>query len=337
MPNIIEIAKKAKVSIATVSRALNNDPKVKEETKNLVVKIATELNYKPNLVARNFAKKTSNIIGLILPDIADEFFSELIKGVDKVSFQHNFYTMVISSHRYQKLEETLSSILRNGLLGGMILLVANISKELKAILSQTKIPFVLVSGGAHSSDYDVVSVDNYQGAYDMTNYLIRKCGYKNIAHISGPKDNEDAIIRIKAFQNALKDNGISVNRSFLVEGNFTRESGVQAAMKLMSFKNKPEVIFAANDMMALGCYDAASKKGFSIPDDIAIAGFDDIFVSQYLNPPLTTVRAQIEDEGKHAAELLLNKIKNCPGNNTPTKKIRITTELVVRNSTKLIN
>lgn len=336
MATIRKIAEKAKVSIATVSRALNNDPKVTEETKKLILKIANELNYKPNIVARNFAKKTSNIIGLILPDITDEFFSELIKGVDEVTYQHNYFTMVISSHRYLQLESTLSSVLRNGLLGGLILLVPNINASLKNILSQTKIPFVLISGGMNTTNYDVVSVDNYQGAYDITNYLIKKCGYTKIAHITGPTDNDDAKIRLKAFKDSCLENNISIPKNFIVEGDFTRESGLKSGMELMSLKNKPEVIFAANDMMALGCYDAASKKGLSIPDDIAVVGFDDIFVSQYLNPPLTTVRAQIEDEGKKAAELLIEKIKSKNSVNNQPKKIKIATELVIRNSTKIV-
>lgn len=336
MPNIKEIARRAKVSVATVSRALNDDPKVTPETKRLVHKIADELNYKPNIIARNFAKKTSNIIGLILPDITDEFFSELIKGVDEVSYQHNFFTMVISSHRYLHLENTLNSVLRNGLLGGMILLVPNISISLKNILSQTKIPFVIISGGSNSSSYDVVAVDNYQGAYDMTTYLIKKCGYTKIAHISGPMENDDAKLRIKAFKDACRQNDVNIPKNYLVEGDFTRESGLRIAMEMMSLKNKPEVIFAANDMMALGCYDAASKKGMSIPDDIGVVGFDDIFVSQYLNPPLTTVSAQIEDEGKRAAELLIEKIKSKSINSYQSKKIKIATELVIRNSTKII-
>lgn len=336
MPNIKEIARRAKVSVATVSRALNDDPKVTPETKRLVHKIADELNYKPNIIARNFVKKTSNIIGLILPDITDEFFSELIKGVDEVTYQHNFFTMVISSHRYLHLENTLNSVLRNGLLGGMILLVPNISISLKNILSQTKIPFVIISGGSNSSSYDVVAVDNYQGAYDMTTYLIKKCGYTKIAHISGPMKNDDAKLRIKAFKDACRQNDVNIPKNYLVEGDFTRESGLRLAMELMSLKNKPEVIFAANDMMALGCYDAASKKGMSIPDDIGVVGFDDIFVSQYLNPPLTTVSAQIEDEGKRAAELLIEKIKSKSVNSYQSKKIKIATELVIRNSTKII-
>lgn len=336
MPNIKEIARRAKVSVATVSRALNDDPKVTPETKRLVHKIADELNYKPNIIARNFVKKTSNIIGLILPDITDEFFSELIKGVDEVTYQHNFFTMVISSHRYLHLENTLNSVLRNGLLGGMILLVPNISISLKNILSQTKIPFVIISGGSNSSSYDVVAVDNYQGAYDMTTFLIKKCGYTKIAHISGPMKNDDAKLRIKAFKDACRQNDVNIPKNYLVEGDFTRESGLRLAMEMMSLKNKPEVIFAANDMMALGCYDAASKKGMSIPDDIGVVGFDDIFVSQYLNPPLTTVSAQIEDEGKRAAELLIEKIKSKSVNSYQSKKIKIATELVIRNSTKII-
>jgi DNA-binding LacI/PurR family transcriptional regulator len=335
-PTIKEIARKAKVSIATVSRALNNDGKVTPETRNLILKISQELSYNPNLLARNFAKKTSNIIGLILPDISDEFFSDIIKGVDEVTFNHNYFTMVVSSHRYLQLEESLNSIFRNSLFGGLIVLVPNISKELKTILKQTKIPVVLMSGGAHNSEYDVVSVDNYQGIYDMTEYLIKKCGYSKIAHISGPGDNDDAKIRVNSFLDACRDNGLSKSKSFIVEGNFTRESGFESGLKLMNLKKRPEVIFAANDMMAIGCYEAALQKGLTIPNDIAVVGFDDIFVSQYLNPPLTTVRAKIQDEGKKAAELLIKKIKFNASEKWTSKKIKITTELVIRNSTKIL-
>lgn len=334
MATIKDIAKSTKLSIATVSRALNNDPKVTEETKSIVLKAADKLNYRPNILARNFSKKKSNIIGLILPDITDEFFSELIKGVDSVTYKQNFYTMVISTHRYLDLESTLNSVLQNGLIGGMILLVPNINKNLKNILSQTKIPFVIMSGGMHSTDYDVVSIDNYQGAYDMTNYLIKKCRYKKIAHLTGPKENDDAKIRLKAFQDACQKNNIPIPKNFIVEGDYTREAGVKLGMELLSLKNKPEVIFAANDMMALGCYDAAAKKGLTIPDDIAVVGFDNIFVSQYLNPPLTTVSAQIEDEGKKAAELLIEKINSNDLSLYQPKKIKIATELIIRNSTK---
>lgn len=334
---IKEIAQRANVSIATVSRALNNNPNVNETTKQLIQKIANELNYKPNLAARNFVKKTSNVIGLILPDIADEFFSELIKGVDEVCYDNEYYTMVVSTHRYRTLEETLSSLIRSGLLGGLIILIPNFNESIKRILSSTKIPVVLIGGGLENNEHDIISLDNYQGVYDMTKYLIRKCNYTNLVHLSGPADNDDAAIRIKAFRDCCNDCNIPENNIQIIQGDFTRSSGALLGMEIMNLKNKPEVIVAANDMMALGCYDAAKKKGLSIPDDIAITGFDDIFVSQYLTPSLTTVRAQIEEEGHKAAELLMRKIKNNYDSEKVIEKIKVPTELVIRNSIKVLN
>lgn len=332
---IKEIAKRANVSIATVSRALNDSPKVTEQTKQIIQKIADELNYKPNLLARNFVKKTSNVIGVILPDIADEFFSELIKGIDEVCYANNFYTMVLSTHKYRTLEETLNSILRSGLLGGIIILIPGFTDNIKTLLSFTKIPIVLIGGGLKNGLYDIVSIDNYQGMYDLTKYLITKCGYKKFVHLSGPNDNDDAIIRTNAFKEACNEFSIPKSNQMIVEGDFTRGGGALLGYEIMNLKNKPEIIVAANDMMAWGCYDAAKKKGLSIPDDIAVTGFDDILLSQYLTPPLTTVRVQIEEEGKRAAELLMNKINNKNQKNK-IEKIKIPIELVIRNSIKPI-
>lgn len=208
--------------------------------------------------------------------------------------------------------------------------IPTLTKEIKYILKNTKLPFVLISGGLHSYSYDTVSINNYQGAYDMTNFIIKKKGFSKIVHITGPKDNDDAKLRLKGFIDTCKENQLKINNSFIAEGDFTREGGKRICMELLSQKNKPEVIFAANDMMALGCYDAASKKGLSIPDDIAVVGFDDIFVSQYLSPGLTTVRVQIEEVGKNAANILVNRIKN-KGKGKP-ERIYIPTELVIRGS-----
>lgn len=335
MYNIKDIAKKANVSTATVSRALNNDAKVIPETRDKILKIAEELNYKPNLLARNFVKKTSNIIGLILPDIADEFFSELIKGIDEVCYENNFFTMVISTHKYRTLEDTLNSLLRSGLLRGIIILIPNFSNEIKNLLSNSKIPVVLIGGASKNINYDIISIDNYQGMYDLTKYVIKKCGYSKLAHLSGPHDNDDALIRIEAFKDACKEFKLPSQNYIIVEGDFTRGSGALLGMEIMSLKNAPEIIISANDMMALGCYDAAQKKGISIPDDIAITGFDDIFLSQYLSPSLTTVKVQIEKEGRQAAELLMNKINNYERNKSPIR-ITIPTELALRNSIKII-
>ena len=325
-PTIKEIADRAKVSIATVSRALNNDQKVTPETKSLILKISEELNYRPNLLARNFAKKTSNIIGLVLPDLTDEFFTEIIKGVDEVTYKHGYYTMVASSHRYRSLEESLTALTNNGLVGGLILLISSVTKPIKDILDQSNLPVVLIAGT--SKENDVVSIDNYSGAFNMTEFLINK-NYRKLAHITGPPDNNDSQLRTKGFIDACKKHNIPLNKSWIVNGDFTKESGEKTCSRLVELKQKPEVIFASNDMMALGCYDILNSKGYKIPDEIGVVGFDDIFLSHYLTPALTTVRVQIEEVGRKAADILVKRLN---GDTSKWHEIKVSTELVVRES-----
>ncbi len=322
---IKEIAKKAGVSIATVSRALNDDPKVKPETKELVNSIAGELNYNPNLLARNFVKKTSNTIGLILPDIFDEFFTEIIKGVEQHCFSEGYFTMVTSSHSKRTTVEAVIDFMSTGLVGGIIMMAPAVSNEIKDVLSKCTIPFVVINGKKDFSKTDSINIDNYNGSFKMVEYLIEK-GYKKIAHITGPKENEDAVKRLQGFTDALKKHGLKVNKSWIVEGKFTIDSGVDCFNDIMKLKEKPEVIFAGNDMMAIGCYNAARLNKIKIPTDIAIAGFDDIFISQYLTPRLTTINVPIYEIGLHAAKMLLQRLNS--NENYKPQHLKIPTTLV---------
>ena len=329
-PTIKLIAAKANVSIATVSRVLNNDPKVTLETREKVLQISKELNYRPNLIARNFVKKTSNSIGLILPDISDEFFTDIIRGVDEITYKNGYYTMVASSHKYRTLIDSVNAFLHTGLVGGIVLLVSFLTDEIKNVLNNSKIPVVLISGKNDDSVFDNVTIDNYQGAFNATEFMIKKRGFTKIAHITGPSENGDAYLRKKGFTDACKKNGLEINKSFLVDGDFTKESGYKGFMKLYGLPEKPQAIFAGNDMMALGCYDAAQFLNVNIPKDISLIGFDDIFVSQYLNPPLTTVRVNIEEVGRAAANILLEKLNS--NNGKANSLVKIPTELVIRKS-----
>ncbi|HRP93686.1 MAG: LacI family DNA-binding transcriptional regulator [Ignavibacteriaceae bacterium] len=329
-PTIKQIAKKANVSIATVSRALNDDVRVTDETKAKVLRISNELNYKPNLVARNFVKRTSYAIGLILPDISDEFFTDIIRGVDEITYKNGYYTMVASSHKHRTLADSITTFSQTGLVGGVILLMSTMTDDLINILNHTTIPVVIIGGGKQKHDFDTVSIDNYQGAFNATEYLIKKKKFKKIAHITGPAENYDAFLRKKGFTDACKKNGISINKSFIIDGNYTIDSGYHAFIQLYGLPEKPEAIFAANDMMALGCYDAANYFNVKIPDDIGLVGFDDIFMSKYINPSLTTVRVQIEEVGKVAAKLLIERLNNSNGKSHSS--IKIPTELIIRNS-----
>ena len=324
---IKEIASKAKVSIATVSRALNNDSRVAEETQKKIQDLAVQLNYRPNVLARNFVKKKSNILGMILPEISDEFFTEIIKGVDEITYKNGYYTIVVSSHKYESLEEEIITFIHNGLFSGLILLLSDLRPELESVLIESHIPVVLINSNPKVKNFDTIAIDNYEGSYEMTRHLIKKKGYTRLGHITGPAQNDDALLRQEGFINACSKYNVKYS---IEQGNFTRESGYEGCKLLMNSKKDLQVIFAANDMMAIGCYDFIKEQGLKIPGDIGVVGFDDIFVSQYLTPPLTTVRARIEEIGKNAADILIKRITE----EIPSAKLTIkaSSELIVRNS-----
>jgi len=326
-PTIKEIAARAHVSIATVSRVINNDPRVSKETRAHILKIAEKLEYRPNILARNFAQKKSNLIGLILPEISDEYFTEVIKGVDEIAFSQNLYTVVASSHKYKSLKDEVVTFIRSGLLSGLILLVSYLDDELSSILSKSHLPVVIINSNSTNKKFDRIKIDDYYGSYSMTTHLIKKKNYNFLSHITGPLDNDDAVLRRNGFIDACKKYGAK----YLIEkGDFSQKGGFEACMKFMNLKSRPQAIFAANDMMAIGCYDYIKQNKLKIPDDIGVVGFDDIFVSRYLNPPLTTVQVNIEEVGKRAAELLLKKMQTT--NNIPSSVINIPTELIIRES-----
>jgi LacI family transcriptional regulator len=326
-PTIKEIAARAHVSIATVSRVINKDPRVTEETRTHILKIAEKLEYRPNILARNFAQKKSNLIGLILPEISDEYFTEVIKGVDEIAFSQNLYTVVASSHKYKSLKDEVVTFIKSGLLSGLILLVSNLNDELSSILSKSHLPVVIINSNSKNKKFDRIGIDDYFGSYSMTEYLIKKKHYDFLSHITGPLDNDDTGLRRYGFIDACKKYGA---KYIIEKGDFSQEGGFNACKKLMNLKSRPQVIFAANDMMAIGCYDYIKQIKLQIPQDIGVVGFDDIFVSQYLNPPLTTVHINIDEVGKRAAELLLNKIRST--NNIPPSVVHIPTELIIRES-----
>lgn len=324
---IKEIAAKARVSIATVSRALNDDPRVSKETHVRILRIAKDLEYSPNILARSFAQRKSNLIGLILPEISDEFFTEIIKGADEIAFSQKFYTIVASSHKYESLEEEILTFIKNGLIAGLVLLASNLDQKLLTMLLRSHLPIVLINSNKKIKRFDRISIDNYEGAFSMTSYLIKNKNYDFLSHISGPIENDDAVLRKQGFIDACKKHRVK----YLIEkSNFSREGGYESCKRLMNHSKRPQVIFAGNDMMAIGCYDLIKEANLKIPEEVGVVGFDDIFVAQYLSPPLTTVRVNIEEVGKRAVELLLNKIHNANG--AITSVVDIPTELVVRKS-----
>lgn len=330
--NIKEIAKRAGVSIATVSRALSGNSKVKDATSKKIKKIAQELNYKPNLLARSFVKGKTNIIGLILPDISDEFFSEIIKSVDDTSYQNGYFTMVISSHGNRSLIESINTMMNSRIVDGFIILLSSINDDIRKTLSINRVPFVTISGDTNIDNCDIVTVDNYKSSSEIVRFLYNN-GYRKIAYINGPKENSDAILRYQGFCDECKKLKLPINTAWVLNGDFKLAGGENAANKILQYKEKPEVIFAANDMMAAGCYNSLINNGYKIPEDIGVVGFDDILISEYLTPPLTTLKVDTESLGKFATEKLINRING--NDNSKHQIISVNTELIIRKSVKI--
>lgn len=329
---IKEIAAKANVSIATVSRALNNSKSIKRDTKKLILQTAKDLNYVPNIMARNLVKRKTNVIAFLLPEVGGEFFSEIIKGVDEVTYNNKYQLIVASSHSERNTVESTLEFLENSLVDGIVLMLPSLSEEVKDILKSYRTPIVIINGESNISEVNSVGIDNYQGTYSMTKYLIESLGYSKIAFIKGPSYNNDACERYNGFNKAIKDFKIKPNKEWEIDGDFSIISGEIACSRLLSVKKRPEVIFAANDMMAAGCYKAINSFGLKIPDDIGVVGFDHIFLADFLSPKLTTVHVPITDLGKVSAQLLFKQINSDNGKNFEHQKI--STGIIIGESTK---
>ena len=305
--NINEIARRAGVSIATVSRAFNNNGSVREETRRKILQLAREFNYKPNPIARSLSRKKTDTIGVILPELVDEFFMDIIRGIDEEGYRTNHYVMISSSHSQRNIVQTLLEFMSSGRVDGVILMAPQMQDKLTEILRQSKRPVVLLNGRKDLDNISCFNINNYQGAFTVVEHLIGH-GYKNIAIIQGAEGNCDAEERFRGYRNALINNNINIQNSFIVPGDFSAKSGYYGFSRLMSQPNKPEAIFAANDMMAIGAYEAARNSNLKIPHDVALVGFDDIYLSRLLSPRLTTVHVPIVELGTKAMRYLLNMI-----------------------------
>ncbi len=305
--SIVEIAKHAGVSIATVSRAINNSGSVRKETRNRILQIAEELNYKPNIIARSLSRSRTDTIGVILPELVDEFFTEIIRGIDEEAYRSGQFILVSSSHSQRNIVETLLEFMGSGRVDGVVLLAPELQGEVVQLIKKSKKPVVLMNVCRGIKDIVSFNIDNSQGAYAVTEHLIRHHCQK-IAMICGPEGNCDAGDRIRGFKAALRDYEVHFYDELMIQGDFTTRSGYYGFTRLMSQRMKPDAVFAANDMMAAGLYEAARVLGIQIPGDVAVAGFDDIYLSRLLQPRLTTVHVPISELGSKAARYLFRLI-----------------------------
>ncbi len=321
---IKDVARRARVSIASVSRALNSSASVTPAVRSRVLRAAHKLRYTPHAAARSLISRRTHTVGLLLPDIHGEYFSELIRGVDRAARSHGLHLLVSSSHGDTPGATGAALRSMNGRVDGMLVMSPDIGSGSLAEALPPGLPTVLMNTRAARGPRAAYVVDDFGGARAMTGHLVG-LGYRRVAHVRGPHNNFEAEERLRGYRA-----GLGVRRPTVIEGNFSEESGYRAGQALASGRNRPEAIFAANDAMAIGCLFALTEAGVQVPGDVALAGFDDIPVARFVHPPLTTVRVDIAAMGRRALERLAGVIANPKSGAGKVETVPV--ELVVRAS-----
>jgi LacI family repressor for deo operon, udp, cdd, tsx, nupC, and nupG len=327
MSNIKDVAKLAGVSTATVSRVLANNYPVANKTKNRVLEAVQSLNYEPNRMARNLRKRETKTVIVLLPDLKNPFFSEVIRGMEDVAAREGYHLFLGNTNNDVEREREYIKMLNEQMADGLILTTARIGKDDILQLSEKK-PLVLACEYLEGTDIPCVSIDNIGSARRATNHLI-SLGHKRIAHLSGPINVVLCRDRMNGYLQALHSKGIPVDESLMEAGDFSIDSGYLLTRKLLSLERRPTAIFAANDEMAIGAIKAVKEAKLSVPEDVAIVGFDNIPISTIIEPALTTISQPKYIIGKTAMEMVLNLIKKVP---IPRHQMVLPEELIIRES-----
>ncbi len=310
MATIKDVAREAGVSVATVSRVFNDSGRVNDETRHRVRVVAERLRFWPNGVARSLITNRTHAIGVLLPDLHGEFFSEVIRGIDLAARREGLHVLVSSSHSdTHELVSALRSM--RGRIDGLLILAPE-PESIPAIrASAWGCPVVLLGPGGETPDFDTVALANFDGAYAVVRHL-QRLGHRRIATITGPPNNRDAQQRLEGYRAGLREAGVPQPRSFEVRGDFTEPSGYQGARAVLKLTPRPTALFVANDVMAVGALGALREAGVRVPNDVAVAGFDDIALARHLTPPLTTVHVDAYQLGERALQRLLRHDRGEP-------------------------
>ncbi|MFT7721674.1 MAG: LacI family DNA-binding transcriptional regulator [Roseateles sp.] len=297
---IKDVARAAGVSVATVSRALNGAENVLPDTRQRIVDIARELRYVPSGAARSLITRRTDTVGALLPDLHGEFFSELIRGIDQAARARGLHLLLSSSH--DDADEAAAALrAMNGRVDGLIVMSPHADDDFLSQHLPPALPAVLLNSGVRSPMQRVFAIDNFGGAREMTQHLVRS-GRRRIAFLGGPASNFEARERERGYRAGLP----AGMPPWLLEGDFSEDAGLRAAATVLALPaaQRPDAVFAANDMMAIGLLGALQVAGHRVPDDIALAGFDDIPIARYVSPALTTMCVPIAALGEQALDAL---------------------------------
>ncbi|NMA84790.1 MAG: LacI family transcriptional regulator [Epulopiscium sp.] len=331
MATIKDVAKKAGVSPTTVSRVLNNTAPVNEKTKKRVLAVIKELNYTPNLLAQGMRTKRSKIFGIVIPDYRNSFYHHLFHYLELEAKKQGYHILVSSTGEMGNIKETVEDLIYRNVDGLIICTYQGESTHIDALLDVAKdIPMVFMDHLITDQPVNMVYTDGYQGIYKITQLLI-DLGHKRIGFIKPIPNYQVASDRYTGYLEALQDASIEIDEQLFYEGDYSLESGYQAAEYfLKELKSPPTAIISSTDLMAMGAMKYIQARGLQIPKDIAISGFDNLSTSELVTPSLTTYHQPVEQMAEVVISILMNQLANP---NTKARKVMLEGTLIVRNST----
>jgi len=328
--SIKDIAKYANVSPSTVSRALQGHPRISEETKLKIRDIAKQYNYIPNQIARALKTKETKTIGLIISDITNPFYTEITKGVEDACVIKGYSVILCNSDFNLERESSYLKVLTEKGVDGIILTPHSVNYLHDYFFDINHIPYVLVDIKPSNPNVNCVYADQEEGALIATKFLIEK-GHRKITFLNGPVKLPSANQAIKGYKRAFNEFGLKINKDSIIETPQKIERAYLITKQLLRKNDNPTAIFSLSDMMCIGIYQAIYEEQLRIPDDIAVVGYDDLPVTRFMDPPLTTVYQPKYEVGNLAAELLIDQIK--AGSSWSPRTIKLSARLVVRKST----
>lgn len=326
---IKDIAEIAGVSKATVSRVLNNTKPVSDEIKERVQSVIDETGYRPSSLARSLSRQRTGILGLIIPDVANPFYAELVKGMSEVAKAYHYNILLCNTFREHEKEREFLELLEDKEVDGIIFMTFEFHKYQKAFFDRYRKPIVTVNRHFEGQEIPNVDIDNEAAAYSAVRYLI-ELGHRRVGIISSSKTDDTAIYRVDGYRRALEEAGLSAEEDLVVESDYHFKSAYEGARQLMTLEDPPTAIFCLNDELAVGAIKYLNDTGRSVPEDVSVIGFDDVPLASMFIPSLTTIRQPIYEMGATAARLLIKRVKDEP---LEWNQQTLPFELVIRNST----
>lgn len=333
MPTIKEVAQRAGVSTCTVSNVLNNKRPVKPETKARVESAAAELRYKPSGVARSLKASRTLTLGMVVTTSTNPFYAEVLQAVEQRCYELG-YSLIIANTRgnSERLKEALE-VLRERQVDGTILMCTQVNPALHLSKDDLVMPVVVADWGITNLNVDLIQEEGRRGGYLAARHLL-DLGHQAIGVLRGPSGKRTADERYSGFCDALQEAGVELRKDWVAEGDFELAGGYLGAQTILKAKQRPTAIIAGNDMMAAGALKALQEVGLRVPDDMSLIGYDNIELSSYLVPSLSTIEQPKERLGANAVDLLLDRIKNP---DSPLRTITLEPHLIARQSTLPLN